>query len=1854
LGIDGEDCKVVEEADGTEVDDWEVVSDLHSQNVVLLLLKSNDVWSPAANTIDNTPSSPKGAQPVYQDKTLDSSMSVDKRIQIPLQQRITTALIMRQVESVDYNNDNNVSCIAEMIADARLTPPSQWKTLWNKDSFCKFINHCIDRRIAIKYLSSMITSNANAKDWIPVQIFTHLEALLCETKTYVELPDTFTDLEAFEASCKTICSVGEVPSQFMQVLQKSCIEHDDFRQQLAQADALFFWCCDSSKFESDWNIQTVEDAHVEVCKSKKSKLQPIKHKPVAVEEPDHSVYETCHVPNDLGKPTVSTIENMEVDNIKKPEESCDIRRVLLGERRFSISQREYFQIGNIIPIPQVLARVGKVQHFVGEVLPYLLQRVKMRGCRVLQANRITELVLQVDGNTKPSHDLNTPDNSSMSHSCSVSRIDCVSCIFNVVDSVVASDILSIMAQFPLALPLVIPNLDNKSYRVLTPLLGGITVKWESGKIIENSLFRDTFKLLVAVRIGENEYGKSTILNQLFSTENMFASVGEPGSEFGRPKSLDGTIELVCLTQEACKDTFWKHSIMDLYTNGRNEVLLLANIHGDIASLPQHIDLMNCFSCHYLVFIMPNCSTQSLTHFVQKVGPSNKITSIKVDPRDYNDMTDIKTSQLIADKMVQKVRNIVKEALQLCQAVHHFDSNAIGTPRESSLVTFQPILTAHSQKIVDYVTKQSCKNTKLCLYLQLQLSHRSNKEIGTRQSKTPHDISKMFMQTFQLPPNEIEFALLHLEKELSRLSNSESSKARGNVALLKASLQKEIAGSAKQNIQKVESLKQDIKNALEEVDSMNLGLEHFFRELAQLYTNEMQAGCKTDNILKLPRKVAELFLKGHPLELLDGDAGDMASVWFSAICSNIDELFPGLRVFVVSILGLQSSGKSTLLNSLFACRFAVSVGRCSRGLYMRLLLLDKTIRPTHKYDAILLIDTEGLGSPEKMNDPDADKKDRLLATFAMGISNLTIINVLGENMKDLTEILQIAVVTLARLEKADISPDIIMVQHLLTEKNSEKTSMSEEQFCDAIRRAIDLAEKKDMQVGVRNAKCLRGLFNRIQDGTLLVQFHPYKDGATVSSPPSETYHNDVIELYMKILASCQRSKSTGEFRKWHSLVESYWEFVSAEDFALRFKNVNEIYDFIDRGHRIGHVKEALSEAFNFHNAKLKTYVASKAREQSSNINKETLCSKISQEIRHQLDCVPDLCKDCPRCTTVVRSKEALYEYVRDQPHEQETLTTITTHEGLVRETNCVRLIQMFNAAIVQQGCCSDFDNEITSCLNKFLTSNTVGQFTPKQKEGIVKSILDRLKTIAINMETNKDSVHDKFTKELRKVYERQPTIIQHFGQLKTFHEVYMKPEVPMKPGKAVGRFLKNIKNAFLAADKRPPELCQLEVHLTSLPAQLIKQNNYECFEIGIVESVNKRINGVLEKFEKEFHRLETFEKVNAHLWTQQLLYTLLNDLQDVWDKQNKPLMILQQNEQRYREIINTRLEHGFSCVSESYILGNALFDAVTRKGIEHASAQRIRNVKGVGWITCSETVRLQHILELADEVSKGNKTRAIQYFTSPQTEIERWFRDTVDGFADETTLQGELDNFCKAELKVLMTKIRQAETTEQIFLTAKAYIESVNTLPKLQNEKLDNLNMLKDIINHCLDKGTIPTVNKTNLSLPSNDSDVMGYLGCTESCFWCGALCWGQRNHSEDDGDTQMHHSSHQPSGLRFLGYRGTNTLSALPCHDRKDDTKVWFGKFTEDEDGIPWITAKLQHFPNWKFDRHYRKQFDEIMRWFFQELHKDLASLRDNRLPATESELQKHKCVGLKYEDIRIQLIQAVGKSTESKNNAVD
>ncbi|CAC5385550.1 unnamed protein product [Mytilus coruscus] len=81
----------------------------------------------------------------------------------------------------------------------------------------------------------------------------------------------------------------------------------------------------------------------------------------------------------------------------------------------------------------------------------------------------------------------------------------------------------------------------------------------------------------------------------------------------------------------------------------------------------------------------------------------------------------------------------------------------------------------------------------------------------------------------------------------------------------------------------------------------------------------------------------------------------------------------------------------------------SAGRCTRGVFVQLVpvSIEKS-----KYDYVLVIDTEGLRAPELANQKQSH--DNELATFVIGLGDITIVNIKGENTAEMKDVLQIAV------------------------------------------------------------------------------------------------------------------------------------------------------------------------------------------------------------------------------------------------------------------------------------------------------------------------------------------------------------------------------------------------------------------------------------------------------------------------------------------------------------------------------------------------------------------------------------------------------------------------------------------------------------------------------------------------------------------------------------------------------------------------------------------------------------------------------------------------------------------------------
>ncbi|XP_051746116.1 interferon-induced very large GTPase 1-like [Ctenopharyngodon idella] len=341
----------------------------------------------------------------------------------------------------------------------------------------------------------------------------------------------------------------------------------------------------------------------------------------------------------------------------------------------------------------------------------------------------------------------------------------------------------------------------------------------------------------------------------------------------------------------------------------------------------------------------------------------------------------------------------------------------------------------------------------------------------------------------------------------------------------------------------------------ELQAATFGLEHILREIGQIYescksVNKNKEGLPC-NFSSLPRLAADMMVSGFPLELMDGDAANVPVDWVTAVLHELIKKLGNQRVFVLSVLGIQSSGKSTMLNVMFGLQFAVSAGRCTRGAFMQLIRVSEEMKAQLKFDYILVVDTEGLRAQE-LSGRSTRHQDNELATFVVGLGNLTLINILGENPSELQEILQIVVQAFMRMKEVNLSPSCMFVHQNISEVTAgEKNMEGRRRLQETLDEMTKLAAKDEVYI----AECFSDVitFDIRKDVKYFAQLW---EGSPPMAPPNPSYCENIQEL--KTAFFSHASKSNGlELTDLKARINDLWEALLNERFVFSFRNSLEI-------------------------------------------------------------------------------------------------------------------------------------------------------------------------------------------------------------------------------------------------------------------------------------------------------------------------------------------------------------------------------------------------------------------------------------------------------------------------------------------------------------------------------------------------------------------------------------------------------------------------------------------------------------------------------------------------------------------------
>ncbi|CAD8102332.1 unnamed protein product [Paramecium sonneborni] len=196
---------------------------------------------------------------------------------------------------------------------------------------------------------------------------------------------------------------------------------------------------------------------------------------------------------------------------------------------------------------------------------------------------------------------------------------------------------------------------------------------------------------------------------------------------------------------------------------------------------------------------------------------------------------------------------------------------------------------------------------------------------------------------------------------------------------------------------------ELKQIQEEISKKNIGIELFWREI-------MCNDCEINIDIDPANIVKEMISKGEPFEFLDGDQLKIDQQFLMKLIKKFKEQGQE-KILVFSVLGPQSSGKSTILNKIFGCHFWTSVGRCTKGIYLQLLKIHNKQFFNNLFDYIIILDSEGLQSPSQ-EDSEFDKK---IALFVLQISDIILLNVKGDLNKQFKSLVEMCIFTLGQMK-----------------------------------------------------------------------------------------------------------------------------------------------------------------------------------------------------------------------------------------------------------------------------------------------------------------------------------------------------------------------------------------------------------------------------------------------------------------------------------------------------------------------------------------------------------------------------------------------------------------------------------------------------------------------------------------------------------------------------------------------------------------------------------------------------------------------------------------------------------------------
>ncbi|XP_024259881.1 interferon-induced very large GTPase 1 [Oncorhynchus tshawytscha] len=765
----------------------------------------------------------------------------------------------------------------------------------------------------------------------------------------------------------------------------------------------------------------------------------------------------------------------------------------------------------------------------------------------------------------------------------VNPLDIVTALFLCSNGFLQQEMVLKMSMCQFSVPLLLPNCDTEECTLMLWAMRDIVKKFrphslaDSRGFVEDRIVLSDLPMVSFVRLGECSLSKSQILNKLLSNPQQYHDTFvHHDMECGdSPRRIsNGLVEISWYLPSGKKN-------IDIF----GEAIAVSNLRGDISSFETQYSFLCQTSAAVFVFfdnldtkykLLTSQHTKAQLFLVGNTqSKSFSIDALKRTAAELNlkkSSIILKTKQMNDADFVKNLRNTVGELIKNSKSRMPLEQMA-EVAHELGILVDEDYKECQSAKLNADAITSKIYDTPQYKESQLPLQGQIWKELA-RLEKEECRLRKAGNQNLEMYKSELQTDKRQLREQQRRYDISEAMTCFIN-AISSAGLERtyflkwmrmNLDNMARKNLSGLRELykeksqnssenKDEIADLDRQISNSSLGTEHFLREMGQLYESAVlleEAEESRQQLKHLPRLCAELLLDGFPLELVDGDASNIPLRWVSDVLHQLNVLVqPKSKILVVTVLGVQSTGKSTLLNTMFGVQFAVSSGRCTRGAFMLLIKVKDDFKKELNCDFLVIIDTEGLKSPELAQHDDSYEHDNELATLVVGLSDVTIINIAMENSTEMKDILQIVVHAFLRMKEVGKKPKCQFVHQNVADvsahdKNMRDRKMLLEQLNEMTQAAARMENKEENK-----------------SFTDVMEYNPetgnwYIPGLWHGNPPmapvNAGYSESVYEFKKNMIEVFQNCEASGnnimDFLEW---TKSLWNAVKYENFIFSFRN-----------------------------------------------------------------------------------------------------------------------------------------------------------------------------------------------------------------------------------------------------------------------------------------------------------------------------------------------------------------------------------------------------------------------------------------------------------------------------------------------------------------------------------------------------------------------------------------------------------------------------------------------------------------------------------------------------------------------------